>query len=420
MTKSNLLPIAFASVLILGTASCKKEKGCTDSAANNYSETAEKDDGSCDYSDIYAADKANIKSTYASIAYASYNDAYTTALTLQTEVNNFIASPTAQGLADCKQAWLDAREPYGQTEVFRFANGPIDDADGPEGLLNAWPMDEGHVDYISGNATAGIINDATTFPTIDASTLEAQNENGGESNISIGYHAIEFILWGQDDPNTALQTPGQRSYLDFVDGGGTASNEDRRRLYLSVVTDLLVEHLEEMKNEWSPSVTNNYRATFEAMDNDLALQNILTGMGTLSKSELAGERMFVALDNQDQEDEHSCFSDNTHRDIYTNALGIRNIYTGSYTAVDGTVISGPSFEELLEKVDPTLKSDLDVISASTITKANAIPAPFDYQLTVETTGGSGPIMQTITVLQKQGDKIVEVGAAIGVTISTTL
>jgi putative iron-regulated protein len=419
MKKSRLIPVTLAAIA-LTTVSCRKEKGCTDSAANNYAETAEKDDGTCDYSDIYAADKEALKTTYANIASAMYEDSYLTAQDLQTEIASFVANPTAQGLIDCQTAWLASREPYGQTEVLRFSNGPIDDADGPEGLLNAWPMDESHVDYVAGNATAGIINDATTFPTIDAAVLEAQNENGGEENVSVGYHAIEFLLWGQDDANTALQTPGQRSYLDFVDGGGTATNEDRRRQYLSVLADYLVDNLEELKEEWSSANSGNYRATFLALDNNTALQNVMTGMGTLSKSELAGERMFVALDNQDQEDEHSCFSDNTHRDVVTNAQGIRNIYIGSYTRVDASVVSGASFEDLLLKVNPTLKTEWDALSTSTISTANAIPTPFDYQLTQETTGGNGPIMQTITALQSQGDKIVEAGAAIGITISTAL
>ncbi|MCB9195132.1 MAG: hypothetical protein H6598_02805 [Flavobacteriales bacterium] len=412
------LTILISLTTIFSISSCKK--GCTDASANNFNEEAKKDDGSCDYSDIYASDKQAIKETYASIAYASYNDAYNTAIELQDAIDDFITNPTANGLIACKTAWLAAREPYGQTEVFRFADGPIDDNDGPEGLLNAWPLDEVYIDYVDGNNTSGIINDLVNYPTIDASTLEALNEAGGEENISVGYHAIEFLLWGQDDANTALLTPGQRSYLDFVDGGGTASNEDRRRDYLSVCAQLLVDHLETIKNEWDPNISGNYRSVFLAMDNDLALQNILTGMGTLSKSELPGERMFVALDNQNQEDEHSCFSDNTHRDIITNALGIRNVYLGQYTDLNGINISGASLQDLISKVNPARASSLNSSSADIDTKTNAIPDPFDFQLTQESIGGSGPIMQAILALQNQGDLIVEMAKDLGITISTTL
>lgn len=415
--KKNTFLIAL-SVVAFAFTSCKKKEGCTDATACNYDSEAEKDDGSCEYCDENAALKEEIKETYASIVYASYEDAFNEAVELQSAINDFVANPTQAGLDACKQAWKDAREPYGQTEAYRFANGPIDDEDGPEGLLNAWPLDEGYIDYVSGSPNSGIVNDTTT--TIDAATLEGLNEQGGEKNISIGYHAIEFLLWGQDDADVTLQTPGNRPYTDYLVSGGTASNQARRGLYLQVCADLLVSHLLLMKNEWDPNGSSNYRTTFMAQDSDAALKNILTALGTLSKSELAGERMFVALDNQDQEDEHSCFSDNTHRDVILNAQGIRNVYTGSYTRVDGSSVSGSSIEDLIAKVDASLGSELSTLSSTSITNVNAIPTPFDYALTQETAGGAGPIMTAINTLQDQGDKIVEVGTKLGITISAEL
>ena len=417
MNTKKIFVFALASGLAL--ASCKKEKGCTDSAATNYSATAEKDDGSCDYSDPYAATKSAIKTTYANIVLASYQDSKTLAVALKSEIDAFVANPTAQSLEDCKAAWLAAREPYGQTEVYRFGDGPIDDADGPEGALNAWPLDEGYIDYTTSSAASGIINDAATYPTIDASTLESLNEVGGEANISIGYHAIEFLLWGQDDANTSLQTPGQRPYTDYLTTGGTATNQGRRGDYLKACASLLVDHLDLMVNEWSTG-GSNYRATFLALDNDVALTKILTGMGTLSKSELAGERIFVALDNQDQEDEHSCFADNTHRDIILNAQGIRNVYLGEYHRIDGTVVTGTSIDDLIGDINAARKSELDMLSALSVSSCNAIPVPFDYSLTQETTGGNGPIMSAINALQDQGDKIAQMGTDFGLTISTDL
>jgi len=367
--------------------------------------------------DPYASLKTAIKENYAELVYANYKDSYDEAKKLKTTLIDFVASPSVTTLATAKQAWLDAREPYGQTEAFRFASGPIDDADGPEGQLNAWPLDEAYIDYTSASATTGIVNDIATYPTISGSLLDGLNEQGGEANISIGYHAIEFLLWGQDDANTALQTPGNRPFTDFVAGSGPG-NEDRRKAYLLAVADLLVEHLELMINEWAPSNTSNYRATFLALENDKALGYMLTAIGTLSKSELAGERMFTALSNQDQEDEHSCFSDNTHRDIILNAQGIKNVYTGSYTRTDGTLILGTSIKDLIEVINSTIASDLTTLSNSTIANTSAITVPFDYALTQEVVGGNGPIMTAINSLQDQGDKISEMATAFGLTITT--
>ena len=367
--------------------------------------------------DPNASMKTEIKKNYASIVYANYKDSYDKAGLLKTALVAFTATPSASTLTSAKQAWLDAREPYGQTEAFRFASGPIDDANGPEGQLNAWPLDEGYIDYTSASASTGIINDIVTYPTISASVLDGLNEQGGEANISIGYHAIEFLLWGQDDANTALQTPGNRPFTDFEVGSGPG-NEQRRKDYLLVVANLLVDHLELMVDEWAPNNSSNYRATFLALENDKALGYMLTAIGTLSKSELAGERMFTALSNQDQEDEHSCFSDNTHRDIILNAQGIKNVYTGSYTKSDGVIISGVSIKDLIEKVNATIANELTTLSNSTITNTHAITVPFDYALTQEVVGGNGPIMTAIYSLQNQGDKISEMATAFGLTITT--
>ncbi|MDX1446975.1 imelysin family protein, partial [Lishizhenia sp.] len=302
-------------------------------------------------------------------------------------------------------------------EVFRFQEGPIDDANGPEGFLNAWPLDEAYIDYVEGNETAGIINDPSI--NITPELLENSNENGGEKNISVGYHAIEFLLWGQDDANTALMTPGNRPFTDYVtDGTGTASNQDRRGQYLKICGDLLVEHLAYVKNQWAEN--GNYRKTFLAMNTKEAIDKVLTGMGILSKSELASERMFVALDNQDQEDEHSCFSDNTHRDILLNAQGIYNLYFGTYTQTNGQKITGTSIQDILAATEKEKEEKYTAVFKETLNAVKEIPAPFDYALTQESIGGNGPIMYAIKKLQNQGNEIAKLASDLDLIISTDL
>ncbi|GAB4582017.1 MAG: imelysin family protein [Anaerolineales bacterium] len=348
---------------------------------------------------------------YANIVHASYEDSLKTALELQTAIEAFVAAPSEANLQAAKTAWLAAREPYGQTEAYRFYGGPIDDEDGPEGLLNAWPLDESYVDYVEGAPDAGIINNPADYPEITTALLESLNEQGAEENISVGYHAIEFLLWGQD---LSEDGAGNRPYTDYTD----APNAERRAAYLSAAAGLLVTHLQEMVDAWAPNVEDNYRAQFLALDPDTALTHILTGMGVLSKSELAGERIFTAYDNQDQEDEHSCFSDNTHRDIITNAQGIYNIYFGAYTRTDGSVVSGTGLKDLLAAVDADLEAELTALFISTLETVNAIPAPFERAI-VE--ADQRPlILEAVNALQSQGDKIAEAAAALGLTINTAL
>ena len=395
----NFLKLFFCVLLIAG---CGKKE---DSTAKSE-----------DHSEL----KKSIVETYAKIVFANYEDSYNLALALQKSIESFTAAPSAEGFEACKKAWLAAREPYGLTEAFRFAGGPIDDEDGPEGNINAWPLDENYIDYVRGAESAGIINNTETYPEITKSVLADLNEKGGETNISIGFHAIEFLLWGQDDLDTKLKTPGKRPYTDYLANGGTAKNQKRRAEYLNVIAEILVEDLKSMVDEWNPEGKGNYREAFLALETDKALSNILTGIGTLSKAELAGERIFVALDNQDQEDEHSCFSDNTHRDIILNAEGIQNVIAGEYKRLDGTVVKGASLLDLLKKVDSKLYAELEEISKKTVENTKAIPVPFDFALTQEKVGGQGPIMLSVLSLQKQGNKLTEAALALGITIGTDL
>ena len=357
--------------------------------------------------------------TYSDIVYANYQDALSTAQVLDTAIDNLVADPSQNTLDATKSAWLSAREAYGQTEAFRFYGGPIDDEDGPEGQLNAWPLDESYIDYVtaSTNGTdavdgSNIINSPNNFPIISPEVIAGLNENGSETNISSGYHAIEFLLWGQDQ--SSGPGGGERSFTDYVtDGTGTNGNQDRRGRYLQSVSELLVSDLQSLVDEWAPNGT--YRAFFNSDDQlDNSLERILNGIGKLSKGELAGERMFVAFDLRSKEDESSCFSDNTHRDIVTNALGIQNVLRGTYTRLDGTTVSGTSIIELVAIGNKTLADELRDLSANSVASTEAIQAPFDQEFLNEL--GRERILEAINLLRSQGDKIAEVATELGFTV----
>ncbi len=358
-----------------------------------------------------AALKSEVVANYAGIVYAGYQDTYDTALALQAALQAFVAAPGPQTHQAAKDAWLAAREPYGQTEVFRFYGGPIDDEDGPEPLLNAWPLDEAYVDYGVDAPDAGIINNVAGYPDITPALLESLNESGAEENISVGYHAIEFLLWGQD---LSAGGSGGRDYTDYT----TAANAERRGQYLLAAADLLVGHLADLAAAWAPDSADNYRAAFLAQDVNTSLRDILTGMGVLSKSELSGERMFVAYDNQNQEDEHSCFSDNTHRDIINNARGIHNVWTGAYTRTDGTVVSGRSPAELLAAVDPALATRLQLLAEAALAGTETIHVPFDQAIIASEHRPA--VLAAVNALQDQGDALAQAANALGLQINTDL
>lgn len=345
---------------------------------------------------------------YGHLVHANYTDTLNAAKALQAAVLAFTAKPSAETLAEARKTWLAAREFYGQTEAFRFYGGPIDNDNGPEGRINAWPMDESFVDSVQGKANAGLVNNRKF--TINKKNLSAQNERGGEENIATGWHAIEFFLWGQDLSDTG---PGNRSFEDFVDG--KAPNADRRRQYLNVVTELLIDDLTTLVKAWAPDAKNNYRARFVKGGQE-SVRKMLVGLGSLSRGELAGERLEVALNSQDQEDEHSCFSDNTHRDAVTNALGIQNVWLGQYKQANGTVLQGPSLRDLVAARDAALADKTTQQIAASVVAAEGIQAPFDREIIGgKDAPGRQRIQETIDSLTQQSKDLVAAANAIGIT-----
>ena len=355
--------------------------------------------------------KGEVGSHYADGVHTLYSKSLASATAMNAAIDTFLADPTPSTLEGAKRAWLIARDDYGPTEAFRFYGGPIDnEEDGPEGLLNAWPMDEAYIDYVEGDPSAGIINDPDAYPVIDAPLIESLNEEGGEENVSTGWHAIEFLLWGQDLNDNG---PGSRPLDDYT----TSENADRRATYLATASDLLLIHLQGLVDAWAPGVSGNYRAEFLAMDVDGALNNIITGIGELSRGELAGERMTVAYEARSQEDEHSCFSDNTVADIIGNARGIQMVYTGDYG-----LITGPGVMDLVAVVNEDLAVQLNGEIGRSVALATEIPSPFDLHLR-STIPNSDPgresVLRTIESLEGQTDSIVSAAEQIGITISVS-
>ena len=467
-------------------------------AATALTACLDKDDDSSNSSSAIAIDmeKAQlVVNTNADIAYATYSDAVATAEALKTALTTFKNDPTEANLLAAKKAWLVAREPYGQTEVYRFRSSPIDDdpttsdeEDGPEGALNAWPLGEALIDYVQvggdfGNKQIGVeshnvtvaqggtaLTDAIT--TVNASSdntiignrdivinealLDASESGDGHDVIS-GYHAIEFMLWGQDLNNNAgitnendrdeavkteavksatspvnpFATGGQRPLTDFT----TDTNADRRHAYLEVLVDKLIADLNKVQNQWSPdSDSENYRDRFTTLTDEAdakqKLTEILFAMGTLSQGELAGERIQIGYAGNSQEDEHSCFSDNTHRDIWLNAEGVSNSFFGTYAGYDGDLngsdektnnaVSGYGIYDYLNDVGlESLAEQTKTKLAATEVQYTAIDTkaragePFDVLIMDANRNDENPVSKVIVALTQQANSMQDIADELG-------
>ncbi|MFW3344107.1 imelysin family protein [Aliarcobacter butzleri] len=407
---------------------------------------------------VEVAKQASILEAYANIALDNYTNALKDAKNLKVAIDKFAKAPTQENFDAAKKAWLDSRESYGSTEIFRLSNGPIDAEEGwiadaygsLEGQINAWPLDENMIDYTvdaEGKLTSGNIIDTVgkfnpggedskevdvTKITVDA--LTDLNENGGEANVSTGYHAIEFLLWGQDqdyanfmDDNVTKgpMTAGQRPLTDFT----TDKNSQRRLAYLKASSEKLVKDLETVTSAWKKEVKGNqglYQAALlgklkgkdkdKNIDQKEALKQIIAGMGVFIKSELANERIAVAVLTPSEEDEHSCFSDNTHRDLVKNYEGFKNVLTATY--------NGKKYgKSLFDAVDKETKERIEKLMSSIEEKIESVDriakteAHFDYQIRPDHEQ-SKVLIKLKNELRKLGDEMVNVASANGISLST--
>ncbi|WP_425487153.1 imelysin family protein [Nitratireductor arenosus] len=381
---------------------------------------------------IASTDTRAVLKTYADIAHATYEDALSTAMRLDEAVDSLIAAPSAETMAAAKAAWRAARIPYQQTEAYRFGNPIVDEW---EGRVNAWPLDEGLIDYVdagygvesddNGLYTANVVANTSLMingSEVDASDITPEFLSGTlheageiEANVATGYHAIEFLLWGQDLNGTGPGA-GARAYTDYDPQNCTGGNCERRALYLAAAADLLVSDLEEMVANWAED-----GAARQALANGPAktgLAAMLTGIGSLSYGELAGERMKLGLLLHDPEEEHDCFSDNTHISHLYDAVGIRNVYAGRYARIDGSVVEGPSLSALVRETDAALDAELTAKLDTTVGAMQAIAEKaaageaYDQLIGEGNTAGNALVQAAIDALVDQTRSIERVVAGL--------
>ena len=322
--------------------------------------------------------------THADLALELWTATLNDSLILKEQIELFIKDPNENNLIQAQNSWIVARKSYSKTEALRFQNGPIDHAEqGVESRLNAWPLDEL---YIEGNELQKGLIDSENLE-LTKELLVDKNEALGEESISLGYHAIEFLLWGVDESKDG---PGQRSPQDFSEG----KLAQRRSQYLTLAIDQLCADLDTVKKAWQSDSSH-----LETWGNNpqQQLTGIFNGLIILAGDEMAGERMAVAYETQDQEDEQSCFSDNTLNDFKSNLIGMEQIWSTSLS---------PLFAD-----DSETQKNINEEFKKTSDQLNKISDPFDQAIV--TPEDRVEIELTITQLQHLSTSIGRAAQSLG-------
>ncbi len=378
-----------------------------------------------------AVDEKAVAEHFAAVGLAKFADTLEGARALDRAIDAFLSKPEEKTLDAARKAWIAARVPYMRTEVYRFGNPVVDDW---EGKVNSWPLDEGLIDYVDEsygtesdeNAlfTANVIANKEIMidgKPVDASTItpdllanRLHNAGGVDANVATGYHAIEFLLWGQDLNGTGPGA-GNRPYTDYDPKACTHGHCDRRATYLKAASSLLVSDLQDIVSKWQKG---GEAARVITDDPKKGVAAILTGMGSLSYGELAGERMKLGVLLHDPEEEQDCFSDNTPASHLGDALGIREAYLGTYKTLDGREMKGPSLSDLVAEEDKTLdaemrgKLDATIAAMEKITERAKSTEAYDQMIAEGNEEGNRVVLTAIDGLVSQTKTIERVIASL--------
>ncbi|MGQ8867556.1 imelysin family protein [Myroides sp. TSA_177.3] len=298
------------------------------------------DDSSTDTKkdDLYATVISDLTGSVVTETYRDLNDK---ANALRKAISNFTANATDANLELAKQAWIETRKPWEQSEGFLY--GPVD-TEGIDPAMDTWPVDVEAMNNILRSNQA-----------ITASLISSNNE-------ARGFHLIEFLLWGET---------GSKKAADIT---------ARQKEYLKAATEDLQQNTQLLYDQWKVD-GGNYVAVFNSAginstkypSKAAALEEIVDGLITIA-DEVGTGKIEDPLNSEGStpypEKEESRFSNNSKRDFADNMRSIENIYLGRYNK------SVKGLSEIVAGDNKALDTEIKTAITAAITAIEAIPGTF--------------------------------------------
>ncbi len=305
---------------------------------------------------------------YADIARATSKSCLDQAIGLEKAIKAFLRKPSNETHRLAKISWINARFPYLQGEVFRMKKLIVD----TDGKINGWPIMPSIIDYTQNDSSSGLIQNSERLPFITKDSLIKMNVSSGKDKTILGYHVIEFLLWGEDN---GIVGSGDRSFEDY-DKSENNSAERRGQLLINC-TEILINDLENEVSEWKPENKNNRLGRLQAMPVDDAIALILETISQLSFSISSSQIDSMIVDGS-KFTEQSTYSDTTHFDFLHSIAGISNLFAGAYVGLDGKIkVLGLGLMGLAEEISTINSEDLRSIINNAMRASQNFKGPFD-------------------------------------------
>ncbi len=177
---------------------------------------------------------------------------------LHEQIQTFLATPTQPLLDGARAHWHECHNHWHRLDpLLALADsnpGLFGDLDRVRFAIDAHPLQPGYLDAIEGYPYSGIVNDITL--NITARTLRDQHGLTDDSDVVLGLHALEFLLWGEKGERPVEdflhQTEPRDEQLSAELTEGQLPNNRRREL-LRLISQLLQDDLEATRERWLDS-----------------------------------------------------------------------------------------------------------------------------------------------------------------------
>lgn len=252
----------------------------------------------------------------------------------QLSVHSLIDETSNENLNNTRQAWLDAHSAYELTTLHRyFATQLLEEQYGLTLLglqyqINHWPIVPGYIDYVDGYPDSGLVYDINVD--LNRASLREQHGSFDISEAALGFHVLEFLLWGNSADSIARPATDYRAIDELSPeelGIGYTLEQlsgNRRRVLLTIVADTLVEDFAALQTLWlaqAPEIKQRIEST-----SGTGLVVVLAdSMSAMLTEELLLRSLYPMLNGDFADSSQSPYSRSTQNAVSSQLSGLERL-----------------------------------------------------------------------------------------------
>ena len=266
---------------------------------------------------------------------------------LQSAIGEFLAQTNIENLERARQSWMLAHTAYELTTLHRYFAASILDEQNSIALLqlqyqiNHWPIVPGYLDYVDGYPDSGIVHDINV--SLDSIGLRDQHGAFDISEVTLGFHVLEFLLWGSRDTQSELRSVDDFIEIDALDGSQIESgysleqlSNNRRRQLLAIIADILLGDFRELGSLWSDQLERAEQSIDRTSQTEL-ITTLADSMSAMLTEELLLRSLYPMLNGDFVESIQSPYSLSTQNAVSSQLSGLESLLLESQSE-NGTTL----------------------------------------------------------------------------------